>query len=203
MVRKRLLKSLTGSQTDLPLTAIEPVATLRFWQRSSWMIDLSRHRLDRWLRSAILRLHVEALVLAIPVLASVLPIRRLLEALTPSRVPASTSLAHAANALSAPRACGLSLDASGGDFRGTALCRLSLRPHAELGSLLGRVAWRLLDSRARAAMRRDSDLPGEVIASAEASHLSNKVCWQIRETPWVISRGTVADDQSSHTTFTD
>ena len=50
------------------------------------MIGLSRRRLDRWLRSAILRLHVEALVLAIPVLAVVLPIRKLLEALTPKRV---------------------------------------------------------------------------------------------------------------------
>jgi hypothetical protein len=86
MVKEHLLKPLSGSQTDSPSTAIEPVATLRFWRRSSWIINLSRHQLDCRLRSAVLRLHVETLVLAIPVLAFVLPLRTLLEALTPKRV---------------------------------------------------------------------------------------------------------------------
>jgi hypothetical protein len=44
------------------------------------------HRLDRWFRGVVLRLHVEALVLAIPVLVLVLPIRKLLRALTPKRL---------------------------------------------------------------------------------------------------------------------
>jgi hypothetical protein len=86
MVKERFIKLLSDSQPDLPSTAIVPDATLRFWQRDSWMISLSRHRLEGWLRSILLRLHVEALVLVIPILVLILPIRRLLEILTPKRV---------------------------------------------------------------------------------------------------------------------